>query len=270
MRILFLGDVMGRAGRAAVAARLPGLRVDLALDFVVVNGENATSGAGLSAEHARALLSAGADCLTLGDHAFDQKDMIGFIESEPRILRPLNFARTAPGRGARVFTAGGGRKVLVAQALGQVFMKRPFDDPFSAVDAVLRAHPLCGAVQATLIDMHCEATSEKMGMGHWCDGRASLVVGTHTHVPTADAQILPGGTAFQSDAGMCGDYNSVIGMDKLEPMRRFVTGMAKDRFTPAAGEATLCGTLVETDDRSGLATSVQMVRIGGRLAPSVP
>lgn len=270
MRILFLGDVMGRAGRAAVAARLPGLRVDWALDFVVVNGENATSGAGLSAEHARALLSAGADCLTLGDHAFDQKDMIGFIESEPRILRPLNFARTAPGRGARVFTAGGGRKVLVAQALGQVFMKRPFDDPFSAVDAVLRAHPLCGAVQATLIDMHCEATSEKMGMGHWCDGRASLVVGTHTHVPTADAQILPGGTAFQSDAGMCGDYNSVIGMDKLEPMRRFVTGMAKDRFTPAAGEATLCGTLVETDDRSGLATSVQMVRIGGRLAPSVP
>lgn len=270
MRILFLGDVMGRAGRAAVAARLPGLRVDLALDFVVVNGENATSGAGLSAEHARALLSAGADCLTLGDHAFDQKDMIGFIESEPRILRPLNFARTAPGRGARVFTAGGGRKVLVAQALGQVFMKRPFDDPFSAVDAVLRAHPLGGAVQATLIDMHCEATSEKMGMGHWCDGRASLVVGTHTHVPTADAQILPGGTAFQSDAGMCGDYNSVIGMDKLEPMRRFVTGMAKDRFTPAAGEATLCGTLVETDDRSGLATSVQMVRIGGRLAPSVP
>src|SRR5690606_22798568 len=270
MRILFLGDVMGRAGRAAVTARLPGLRADWALDFVVVNGENATSGAGLSPEHAKALLAAGADCLTLGDHAFDQKDMLSFIETEPRILRPLNYAKTAPGRGARVFAATGGRKVMVAQALGQVFMKRPFDDPFSAVDAVLRAHPLGGAVQATLIDMHCAATSEKMVMGHWCDGRASLVVGTHTHVPTADAQVLPGGTAFQSDAGMCGDYNSVIGMEKLEPMRRFVTGMGKDRFTPAAGEATLCGTLVETDDRSGLATAVHMIRLGGRLAPSGP
>lgn len=270
MRILFLGDVMGRSGREAVIRRLPDLRRDWALDFVVVNGENATSGAGLSGEHARALLAAGADCLTLGDHAFDQKDMGSFIEGEPRVLRPLNLARTAPGRGARVFAAPGGRKVLVAQALGQVFMKRPFDDPFSAVDAVLRAHPLGGVVQAAVIDMHGEATSEKMGMGHWCDGRASLVVGTHTHVPTADAQILPGGTAFQSDAGMCGDYNSVIGMDKLEPMRRFVTGMAKERFTPAAGEATLCGTLVETDDQSGRATAVHMVRQGGRLMPSGP
>jgi len=270
MRMLFLGDVMGRAGRAAVAARLPGLRADWALDFVVVNGENATSGAGLSPEHAKELLAAGADCVTLGDHAFDQKEMLSFIETEPRILRPLNFAKTAPGKGARVFAAPGGRKVLVAQALGQVFMKRPFDDPFSAVDAVLRAHPLGGAVQAALVDMHCEATSEKMGMGHWCDGRASLVVGTHTHVPTADAQILPGGTAFQSDAGMCGDYNSIIGMDKLEPMRRFVTGMGKERFTPAAGEATLCGTLVETDDRTGLATRLRMVRLGGRLEAAAP
>jgi len=270
MRILFLGDVMGRAGRAAVTSRLPGLRADWSLDFVVVNAENATSGVGLSADHAKAILAAGADCVTLGDHAFDQRDMLSFIESEPRILRPLNYAKTAPGKGARVFTAPGGRKVLVAQALGQVFMKRPFDDPFSAVDGVLRAHPIGGAVQAALIDMHCEATSEKMGMGHWCDGRASLVVGTHTHVPTADAQILPGGTGFHSDAGMCGDYNSVIGMDKLEPMRRFVTGMGKERFTPAAGEATLCGTYVETDDRTGRALSIRMIRIGGRLEPSSP
>ncbi|GAB4385629.1 TIGR00282 family metallophosphoesterase [Albidovulum sp.] len=270
MKLLFLGDVVGRAGRAAVARHLPELRRDLALDFVVVNGENATAGAGLSGAHARLLLEAGADCVTLGDHAFDQKDMLSFIEGEPRVIRPLNFARTAPGRGARVFAAPGGRKVLVAQALGQVFMKRPFDDPFSAVDAVLKAHPLGGAVQAAIVEIHCEATSEKMGMGHWCDGRASLVVGAHTHVPTADAQILPGGTAFQSDAGMCGDYDSVIGMEKLEPMRRFVTGMAKERFTPAAGEATVCGTYVETDDRSGLATRVAMVRVGGRLQPALP
>ena len=265
MKLLFLGDVMGRAGRAAVVERLPGLRAEWSLDFVVVNGENATGGVGLSPDHAKALLAAGVDCLTLGDHAFDQKEMIGFIDSEPRILRPLNYAKTAPGKGVRLFEARGGRRVLVAQALGQVFMKRPFDDPFSAVDAVLRSHPLGGMAQAIIVDMHCEATSEKMGMGHWCDGRASMVVGTHTHVPTADAQILPGGTAFQSDAGMCGDYNSVIGMDKLEPMRRFITGMGKERFTPAEGAATLSGLYVETDDRTGLASTVRMIRIGGRL-----
>jgi metallophosphoesterase (TIGR00282 family) len=270
MKILFLGDVMGRAGRAAITARLPGLRRDWGLDFVVVNGENASAGMGLSGNHARALLDAGADCVTLGDHAFDQKDMMTFIAQEPRILRPLNFAKSAPGRGAAVFQAAGGRKVLVAQALGQVFMKRPFDDPFSAVDTVLKAHPLGGTAQAVLIEMHCEATSEKMAMGHWCDGRASLVVGTHTHIPTADAQILPGGTAFQGDAGMCGDYNSVIGMEKSEPMRRFVTGMPKGRFEPAMGEATLSGTYVETDDRTGKAERIAMIRIGGRLQEARP
>ncbi|MDP3959342.1 MAG: TIGR00282 family metallophosphoesterase, partial [Pseudorhodobacter sp.] len=189
MKILFLGDVMGRAGRSAVAERLPGLRAEWGLDFVVVNGENASSGMGLTASHAKGLLEAGADCVTLGDHAFDQKDMLQFIETEPRVLRPLNYARAAPGKGARLFTATDGRKVLVVQALGQVFMKRPFDDPFSAVEAVLNAHPLGGMAQAVVVDMHCEATSEKMAMGHWCDGRASLVVGTHTHVPTADAMI---------------------------------------------------------------------------------
>ena len=270
MRILFLGDVMGRAGRAAITARLPGLRAEWKLDFVVVNGENATSGAGLSPDHARALLAAGADCLTLGDHAFDQKDMLSFIETESRILRPLNFAKGAPGRGARVFDAPGGRKVVVAQVLGQVFMKRPFDDPFSALDTVFKSYPLGGHAQALLVDIHCEATSEKMAVGHWSDGRASLVVGTHTHVPTADAMILPGGAAYLSDAGMCGDYDSVIGMDKLEPMRRFVTGMGKDRFTPAEGEATLSGVYVETDDRTGKATRIAPVRIGGRLAEARP
>jgi metallophosphoesterase (TIGR00282 family) len=270
MRILYLGDVVGRSGRAAIAARLPGLRADWGLDFVVVNGENATAGAGLSAEHAKGLLSAGADVVTLGDHAFDQKEMLSYIETEARIIRPLNFARTAPGRGARVYDAPGGRKVLVAQVLGQVFMKRPFDDPFSTIDAVLRSHPLGGMVQASIIDVHCEATSEKMGLGHWCDGRASLVVGTHTHVPTADAMILQGGTAYQSDAGMCGDYDSVIGMDKLEPMRRFVTGMVKDRFQPAEGEATLSGVYVESDDRTGKATRIRMVRVGGRLEGAAP
>ena len=270
MKILFLGDVMGRSGRSALTQRLPDIRGRLKLDFIVVNAENATSGVGITPEHAKAIFDAGADVLTLGDHAFDQRDMLAHIDREPRILRPLNFAKVAPGQGARVFDAPGGRKVLVAQVLGQVFMKRPFDDPFSAVDSVLRTHPLGGMVQASLIDVHCEATSEKMAMGHFCDGRASIVVGTHTHVPTADAMILPGGTAFQTDAGMCGDYLSVIGMEKDEPLRRFVTGMSKGRFQPAMGEATLCGLYVETDDRTGKSTRVEMFREGGRLQGSKP
>lgn len=270
MKLLFLGDVVGRKGRTAVSELLPGLRKEWALDFVVVNGENATSGVGLSPAHAQDIFAAGADCITLGDHAFDQREMLSFIDKEPRIVRPLNFAKDAPGKGARVFEIPGGRRILVTQVLGQVFMKRPFADPFSAIEEVLRRHKLGGAVQAALVDMHCEATSEKMAMGHFCDGKASVVVGTHTHVPTADAMMLPGGTGYQTDAGMCGDYNSVIGMDKAEPMRRFITGMSKGRFTPAEGAATLCGLFVETDDSTGLAKRVKMVRQGGRLFQTGP
>ncbi|PZO63115.1 MAG: metallophosphoesterase [Paracoccus denitrificans] len=270
MRVLFLGDVMGRAGRRAITERLGALKATLKADFTVVNGENASGGMGLTGSHAKLILDAGADCVTLGDHAFDQKDMLQFIETEPRVIRPLNFSREAPGRGARVFSDARGRKILVTQVLGQVFMKRPFDDPFSAVDQVLRAHPPGGLVQASLLDFHAEVTSEKMAMGHYCDGRASVVVGTHTHVPTADTMILNRGTAYQSDAGMCGDYDSVIGMSKDEPMRRFLTGMSRDRFTPAEGEATLSGVLVVTDDRTGLAKAVAPVREGGRLAQAIP
>jgi len=270
MRLLFLGDVMGRAGRRAISENLPRLRADWSLDFVVVNGENATAGMGLSGSHAKAILEAGADCVTLGDHAFDQRDMLKAIEQEPRIIRPLNIARTAPGKGFRLFDAPGGKRVLVIQALGQVFMKKPYSDPYSAVDQVLKSHPLGKLASVILVDFHAEATSEKMAMGHWCDGRASLVTGTHTHVPTADAMVLPRGTAYHTDAGMCGDYDSVIGMEKTEPLRRFITGMNKDRFTPANGEATLCGTFVETDDATGLAKRVDMVRVGGRLQPQEP
>lgn len=270
MRLLFLGDVMGRAGRKAVSEQLGRLRAAWRLDFVVVNGENATNGMGLSAGHATALFEAGADVVTLGDHAFDQKDMPQHIGQETRIIRPINFAPAAPGQGARVFQDGRGRKILVAQVLGQVFMKRPFDNPFAALDGALNTHRLGGGVQAAIVDIHCEATSEKMAVGQYCDGRASLVVGTHTHVPTADAMILPKGTAYLSDAGMCGDYNSIIGMDKAEPMRRFVTGMPKARFEPALGEATLSGVYVETDDKTGLATRIEMVRQGGRLQQAGP
>lgn len=268
MRILFLGDVVGRSGRNALASCLPTLRREWALDFVVVNGENASGGMGLTRAHAADLLAAGVDCLTLGDHAFDHREMIAHVQEEPRILRPLNFAKAAPGRGARMFEVGG-KRVFVAQVLGQVFMKRPFDDPFSAIDAALRTAPLGVSADAVIVDVHAEATSEKMALGHWCDGRATLVVGTHTHVPTADTRILPGGTAYQSDAGMCGDYDSVIGMEKSEPMHRFVTGMSKGRMSPAMGEATLCGILVETG-AGGRAAHVQPVRVGGCLAPAGP
>jgi 2',3'-cyclic-nucleotide 2'-phosphodiesterase len=270
MRILFLGDVVGRSGRQAVSETLPRLRREWQLDFVVVNGENASGGMGLTTPHARILLDAGADCLTLGDHAFDQKDMLSAVEQEPRILRPVNYAKTAPGKGTRIFETASGRKVFVVQVLGQVFMRRAFEDPFSSVDAALKQAPLKRSADAVIVDFHAEATSEKMAMGHWCDGRASLVVGTHTHVPTADTQILAQGTAYQSDAGMCGDYDSVIGMDKLEPITRFVTGMSKARFAPARGAATLSGVFVETEDSTGCAVRAAPIRVGGRLAPAGP
>ena len=270
MKLMFLGDVVGRAGRRAITERLPGLRAAWGLDFVVVNGENATGGMGLSPAHAATFFEAGVDVITLGDHAFDQRDMMAAIDKEPRLIRPLNYAKAAPGQGARLFSDRRGRKVLVAQVLGQVFMKRPFDDPFSTIDTALKPYPLGGLAQAVVVDVHCEATSEKMAMGHFLDGRASLVVGTHTHVPTGDVMVLPKGTAYMTDAGMCGDYNSVIGMEKAEPMRRFVTGMAKGRFTPAEGEATLSGVYVETDDRSGRALRAVPVRVGGALAPAEP
>lgn len=265
MKILFLGDIMGRSGRIAVIENVPRLRQELDLDFIIVNAENTSSGRGLNKAHANQLLESGVDVITLGDHAFDQRDMLQFIEREPRILRPLNYAKGAPGKGVGMFTSQSGQKLLVAQALGRVFMNKPYDDPFSALDAALKAAPLGGAAKAVIVDFHAEATSEKMAMGHFLDGRASLVVGTHTHVPTNDAMILPKGTAYQTDAGMCGDYHSVIGMKPDEPLRRFVTGMHKDRFSPATGAATLFGVLLEVDVKTGQAIKIESFRQGAVL-----
>ena len=270
MRLLFLGDLVGRAGRAAVIDGLSDLRARWKLDFVVVNAENAASGFGLTSAIADELFAAGADVVTLGDHAFDQKEMLTHLDREPRLLRPLNIAKEAPGRGAGLFEATRGRRVFVAVALGRVFMNRPYDDPFSVLDKALKQAALGITATASMVEIHAEATSEKMAIGHWCDGRASLVVGTHTHIPTADAMILNRGTAYQTDAGMCGDYDSVIGMEKLEPMKRFVTGMGTGRFEPALGEPTICGTFVETNDATGLARSIRPVRLNGRLDSSAP
>ena len=269
LRILFLGDVLGRTGREAVAARLPNLRRDLQIDLAIVNAENASHGFGLAPDMARALFAAGADVITLGNHAWDRKEIIPFIAENPRLLRPLNYPPGTPGSGSVVVTLRDGRKALVLQAMGRLFMD-PLDCPFRGTAEVLAKYRLGASVQAIVADFHAEASSEKMAYGHIFDGQVSFVVGTHTHCPTADAQILPGGTAFQSDAGMCGDYDSVIGMVKNGATLRFWRKMPGEKLGPAEGEATVCGVFVETSDTTGLAQRIEPVRVGGRLSQAIP
>ncbi len=265
MRILFVGDVMGRAGRQAVTRHLPGLISEFGIDFTVVNGENATHGFGLSEAHFKTLVDAGADAVSLGDHAFDVPETRSFIEREPTLIRPVNLPEGTPGRGAMLLPAGE-RQVLVIAAQGRVFMD-PVDDPFRAVEAAVAECPLGESADAILVDFHCEATSEITAMGRFLDGRVSAVVGTHTHVPTADARILAAGTGFISDVGMCGDFDSVIGMEAAEPVNRFVTGLKSERLTPAGGEATVCAVVIETDGKTGLCASIEPVLRGGVLGP---
>lgn len=269
MRLLFCGDVVGRSGRDVVLEMLPKLKEQMKLDFIVVNGENAAHGFGITAKICQDFFEAGTDVITLGNHSWDQREIISYIETETRLLRPCNYPAGTPGRGAGVFTATQGRRVLVAQSMGRLYMDA-LDDPFAGIDSVLARHRLGGTVQAALVDIHAEATSEKMAFGHYCDGRVSAVVGSHTHIPTADAQILPKGTAYLTDAGMCGDYDSVIGMGKDVAIARFVRKVPGNRLTPAENKATFCGVFIETDDISGMAVSISPVRQGGRLAPSMP
>ncbi len=269
MRILFIGDVVGRSGRAIVSDRLPGMVRDWKLDLVVLNGENAAGGFGITESIYNEFIDAGVDAVTGGNHSWDQKEALVFIERAPRLLRPINFPPGTPGRGVAMIDAKNGARVLVVNAMGRIFMD-PLDDPFTAVDRELTSCALKTAADAIVVDMHCEASSEKQAMGHFCDGRASLVVGTHTHTPTADHQILPHGTAFMTDAGMTGDYDSVIGMTKDEPINRFLRKIASSRFEPANGPGTLCGIAVETDDQTGLAARVAPVRVGARLEQALP
>jgi 2',3'-cyclic-nucleotide 2'-phosphodiesterase len=264
MKLLFLGDIVGRSGRDAVEKYLPELTRELGLDFVIINGENAAAGFGITQKICNRFFEIGVDVITGGNHSWDQKEALAFINSEKRLLRPLNFPKGTPGMGANVYQTTAGKKVLVLNVMGRVFMDA-LDDPFAAVEAELSRYNLGASVDVIVVDFHGEATSEKMAMGHFVDGRASLSVGTHSHVPTADAQILPKGTAYQTDAGMCGDYNSVIGMQKEEPLRRFTRKISGGRFTPAEGEATICGVIVKTDDKTGLALSIEPLRLGGRL-----
>jgi 2',3'-cyclic-nucleotide 2'-phosphodiesterase len=269
MRILFVGDVVGRSGRTVVYERLPGLIAKWQLDLVVVNGENAAGGFGITESIYRELVEAGADAITLGNHAWDQKEALVFIERAPKLIRPINYPAGTPGRGAALVGAKNGARALVVNAMGRIFMD-PLEDPFAAVDRELMSCPLSSGADAIIVDMHAEATSEKQAMAYFCDGRASLVVGTHTHAPTADQRILNGGTAFMSDVGMTGDFDSVIGMAKDEPIQRFLRRISSSRFEPATGPATLCAVAVETDPATGLATKVGAVRVGGILEQAAP
>ncbi|MEJ2376231.1 MAG: TIGR00282 family metallophosphoesterase [Pseudolabrys sp.] len=269
MRILFIGDIVGRGGRAVVLERMPKLIADWKLDLVVVNGENAAGGFGITEAIYNELIDAGADAVTLGNHSWDQREALVFIERAPRLIRPANYPAGAPGRGAALVEAKNGKRALVINAMGRIFMD-PLDDPFAVVDRELSACALGRDADAIVLDMHCEASSEKQAMGYFCDGRMSLVVGTHTHVPTADHRIMPGGTAFVTDVGMCGDFDSVIGMAKDEPLTRFLRKIPGARFEPATGRATLCAIAVETDDATGLASRVAAVRLGGALEEATP
>ena len=269
MRVLFCGDVVGRAGRTVIQEHLPRLRDRLALDFIVVNGENAAHGFGITPKICQEFYDAGADVITTGNHVWDRREIIDYIDGDPRLLRPMNYPAGTPGRGVGVFDAPGGRRVLVVHPMGLLFMT-PLDDPFKAVEAALADHRLGDEVQCILVDVHAETTSEKTAMGHFLDGRVSMVTGTHTHVPTADTRILPGGTAYQTDLGMCGDYDSVIGMKKEPAVGRFLEKEAPGRLEPATGAATLCAVFLETDDGTGLARHVAPLRTGGLLAETWP
>ena len=269
MRILFCGDVVGKAGRNAILAHIPDLRRQLDLDFVVVNGENAAHGFGITEDICRAFYDVGVDAITTGNHVWDRREIIGYIGADRRLLRPLNYPEGTPGMGANVYTAVDGRRVMVMQVMGRLFMD-PLDDPFATAEKALRNHRLGVSVDCVIADVHAEATSEKMAMGCVLDGRVSMAVGTHSHVPTADARILPGGSAYMTDVGMCGDYDSVIGMRKQTAAARFTSKMPTGRLEPAEGEATLCAVYVETDEATGLARHVAPLRIGGCLSPQWP
>jgi metallophosphoesterase (TIGR00282 family) len=265
MRVLFLGDIVGRAARNAVIAQLADLKNELAVDFAVVNCENAAGGFGITPAICDDLFAAGADVLTTGNHVWDKREIFDYIDREPRLVRPLNMAEGTPGKGVAHVTNEAGQRLMVVNVMTNLFMA-PTDPVFAALDGALVRNRLGRDADCILVDVHGEATSEKMALGHHADGRASLVVGTHTHIPTADHHILTGGTAYQTDAGMCGDYDSVIGMEKQVATDRF-TGAGSARLSVSNGPPTLCGVVVETAD-NGLARSITPFRRGGQLSPA--
>lgn len=269
MRILFVGDVVGRSGRDAIDKHLPVLINNLKVDVAIVNGENSSHGIGISPDICKSFYASGTHCITGGNHSWGNKDIMTYIDRDPRLIRPINFPKALPGKGFYIHSLSDGRKILIVNALARTFME-PLDDPFTMTMELIQVHTLGKSVQAIFVDFHGEATSEKMAFGHYLDGKVSAVMGTHTHIPTADDHILNGGTAFMSDAGMTGDFDSVIGVKKDVPIQKFVKKISIDRMSPAEGEATLCGCLIETDDKTGLAKNIGRVCVGPRLKTVMP
>jgi metallophosphoesterase (TIGR00282 family) len=269
MRIVFIGDIMGRSGREALEKYLPEIKTKLQPDVVIVNGENAASGAGITDKICKEFYEWGVDCITTGNHVWDQREIMAYIDRDKSLIRPFNFPPGTPGKGFYKHQLDDGRSILIVNAMGRLFMDT-LDDPFQGIHSVLVNEKIGQTTNAIFVDFHAETTSEKMAFAHYLDGKVTAVIGTHTHVPTSDAQIFNGGTAYQSDAGMTGDYNSVIGVEKEIAMHRFIKKMPGERMRPAKGAGTLCGCFIVSDDKTGLAKSITPIRLGGRLAPTLP
>ncbi len=266
MKILFLGDIVGKSGRQAVARYLPDAVVRYAPDFIIINGENAAHGFGINQNIINGLFDMGIDGITLGNHAFDNADIYQVIDSEPRIIRPDNISSHAPGRGAMVLESKNGHRVLIANILGQVSMDPRYNSPWDSIDTIVpHSTPMDAGFDAVVVDFHAEASAEKMGMGWHLDGRVSLIVGTHTHIPTADTRILPNGSGYQTDAGMCGSYNSIIGMQTDIALQKMQGHYPNERFKPAETSMTISGVYIETDPTTGLATTIKRVIMGDSL-----
>ena len=264
MKILFCGDIVGSSGRKAIKEYVPKLKSEHDIDLVIANVDNASGGFGVNKNACDELCSYGVDALTGGDHIWDQKETMSFINSYENLLRPLNFPQGTPGRGAIVASANG-KKILIVHLLGQVFIKNNVNCPFQSAEELLKNYQIGQNIDAIIVDFHAEATSEKMAMGRFLDGKASFVVGSHTHIPTNDFHIMKAGTAYQTDAGMCGDYHSVIGMQEDVPLKSFLTKRRVGKMQPAKNEATFCATLVEIDNKTGLATKIEALKLGGTL-----
>ena len=267
MRILFLGDIVGSSGCDALKKNLPDIIKKKKIDFVIVNGENAADeGVGITEKICKEMFNFGVDVITTGNHVWDQKETLSYIEKENRLLRPENLIKPSPGKGFQIFNTNNNLKVGVLNLMGNIFMKK-CDDVFVESEKFIRKNILKENYDFLIVDFHGEITSEKMAIGHLFDGKATLVVGTHTHVPTNDARVLENGTAYQTDAGMCGDYNSVIGMDKNNSLNKFFKKEAKKHF-PAVGQASLSGVIVEANIKSGLADKIENFIFGGDLKNS--
>ena len=268
MKILFIGDVMGRAGREAVEAYLPELQTKLMPDVVIMNGENAAHGRGITEKMCVQFYELGVDVITTGNHVWDQREILTYIMREPRLIRPANYPEGTPGNGLFLLEKDG-KRVLVVNMMCRLFMDT-LDDPFACMERILSDYRIGKNVDAIFVDLHGEATSEKMSFGHHFAGKISAVIGTHTHIPTADAHVMKGGTAYMSDAGMCGDYDSVIGVKKASAIHRFVKKTPGEHFVPASEHKMLCGALVTLRENTGLALKIEPVRVGDVLNETLP